>query len=286
MNRIQPSKNLKFLLLSLSASLITLHLTLTWRSGNANLLSASMVFWVAVACLIWKKHQALNLYSDVSSKLLGISLLILVLFQSTYLFGNDLFLRLSPIGLGLGVGLLASGFKGLKQYWQELVLLCAIAIPWESLLPFTQFLSALSLLTAKFATFVLWSLGFPIHHKGVFMTLPTGTLEVAPGCSGIGIILQLLGWAFILLVMVPTSWRQKVLVLSAAFFFGFVVNGVRVALLAVLVALSNPTAFDYWHQGDGSLIFSMIAVFMFGIFCYFIVLRKEVKKTEVIATDS
>ena len=278
MSKIIPSKDLKFWLLGISAGLMTVHLTLTWKSGNTNLLTAAILFWVAVALQIWKKRHALNLESDVFSRWLGILLITLVLFQSNYLFENDLFLRVSPLSLGMGMGLVASGFKLLKQYWQELLLLGAIAIPWESLLPYTNFLAALSLLTAKFATFLLWSLGFQVNLQGIFIILPTGALEVAPGCSGIGIILQLLGWAFVLFVMVPTSWKQKIWLLSAAVILGFAVNGIRVALMAVLVALSNRSAFDYWHQGDGSLIFSTIAVLIFGIICYFMVLQKELKK--------
>jgi len=35
----------------------------------------------------------------------------------------------------------------------------------------------------------------------------------------------------------------------------FVVNGVRVALMAILVAYSSQEAFEYWHTGTGSEIF-------------------------------
>ena len=57
--------------------------------------------------------------------------------------------------------------------------------------------------------------------------------------------------------------NECIAVVSFALFF--LVNGVRVALMAVLVALSDGEAFEYWHLGDGSLIFSAIAVFSLAL---------------------
>jgi exosortase/archaeosortase family protein len=60
----------------------------------------------------------------------------------------------------------------------------------------------------------------------------------------------------------------------------FVVNAARVALLAVLVSLSQLEAFKYWHQGTGSVIFSMIAVLIFGLFCWFAILKDQPPNNE------
>ncbi|MCU0516149.1 MAG: cyanoexosortase A [Oscillatoria sp. Prado101] len=263
-------KDFKLWLFGLAAGLIALHLTLTWRSGNSDLLSTTVLFWVAVSALQWKKRDTLNLESDFFSSFLGASLLTLVLLKSAHLSGNPSFLRISPFISGMGLGLLASGVKGLKQYWQELSLLGFLSVAEGWLFPFD-----ISLLTAKFAVFVLWLLGFPASSQGVLVILPTGFVEVYQGCSGIGLMLQLLGWASILLVMVPTSSKQKIFVPVVAALLGFAVNGVRIALLAVLTALSNQEAFEYWHRGDGSLIFSAIAVLIFGVFCHLTVLTKQ-----------
>jgi exosortase/archaeosortase family protein len=47
-----------------------------------------------------------------------------------------------------------------------------------------------------------------------------------------------------------------------------VVNGVRVALLAVLAGLSDPEILNYWHLGNGSLIFSLLAVIILSLFLF------------------
>jgi hypothetical protein len=41
----------------------------------------------------------------------------------------------------------------------------------------------------------------------------------------------------------------------------------------VMALLIGQPAFDYWHTGQGSLVFSMIAVLLFGVFCWFAFLR-------------
>jgi exosortase/archaeosortase family protein len=51
----------------------------------------------------------------------------------------------------------------------------------------------------------------------------------------------------------------------------FVVNAIRVALMALLVAGGDKLAFDYWHEGTGSNIFSLVTMMLFGLFCKFMI---------------
>lgn len=261
----------KFWLLVIGVSLITIHLNLSWRSENTELLSNSLLFWSSIVYLVEKKHKILKLESGIFSSFFGILLIIWILIKSASIVrGYDPFLRVSPFIAALGLGLLASDVKGIKQYWQELTLLSFLAIPSEVPL----LLVDLPSLTAKFATSILWYLGFDVSRQGVNIILQTGAVEVNPGCSGINSILQLLGLSLLFLVMFPTTLRKKILTPVVAVFLAFIVNGFRVALMAVL-AHSNEAAFKYWHEGDGSLIFSMIAVLIFGFFCHFLLLRNE-----------
>nr|WP_293089917.1 archaeosortase/exosortase family protein [Moorena sp. SIO3H5] len=69
----------------------------------------------------------------------------------------------------LGLGLLASGLKGLKQYWQHLTIFLCLAIP--SGLP--TLLIDVSTLTAKFSGLLLWYSGFEVSRQGVYLILPT-----------------------------------------------------------------------------------------------------------------
>lgn len=261
----RPLRDSRFWLLGIAAGLIAIHLTLTYRTDKVNLLGNSILFWLAVSSLVWNKHKTLRLESGILASCMGTAILALVLLKSTSL-PDGYFLLLSPCVSALGLALIASGFQGLKQYWQEFIALCCLGVP-------QVLLSSLvdpSLLTAQFAAFTLWYSGFNVSRSGVNIHLPTGYVEVYPGCSGVESMAQLLSLAGLFLIMFPVQGIKKVFVPFVAVLIAFVVNGVRVALMTVLVASSKQEAFNYWHTGDGSVIFSMIAVLLFGLFCLFL----------------
>ncbi len=272
-NSIEPLKASKFLLLGISAGLIALHLNNSWKINDTDLFFNSIIFWTAICYLIWNKRHTLNLQGGVASSVLATLIIAFVLVKNTTLGIN--FLYVSPLISAIGISLLASGFKGLKQYRSELIVLFFLGVPHVTI----YWLIDLSEITAKLAAFALWYLGFEVSRTGVNIILPMGGLEVYQGCSGMKNILELWGLAVLVLVMFPTDWRKRILVPAMAIFIAFVVNGVRVILMGVLVASSNQTGFEYWHTGDGSLIFSMVSVLIFGLFCFF-GLRLDEDKTK------
>lgn len=263
---INSLKNYKFWFLGIATTLIAIHLTLLSRANDDSLLGTCILFWLAVSSIVWSKQASLNLNSSFLSSLGGLFIIALVLVKSALVFQYDYFLRFSPLLSALGVALLASGFKGLKQYWQELMILCFL-IPSPGAI---ALLIDISTFTAQFATIILWYLGFDVVRQGVFIHLATGSVEVYPGCSGIESMLQMLGLAVLFLVMYPTTKQEKIFVPMLAVFTAFIVNGFRVALMTVLAASSNPKALYYWHKGDGSLIFSTISVAILGLYCLFL----------------
>jgi cyanoexosortase A len=266
----------KYWLLGIAAGSIALHLTLISRTENTDLFGTMFLFWGVVAFLIWERHESLTLESGVFSSLFGATLIALILLKSSSISGYDFFLRVSPLLSGVSLALLASGTKGLKQYWQEFIILAYTAIPPGAIGVFVD----VSTLTAKFSAFLLHYLGFEVVRQGVYLILPNGRVQVYHGCSGVNAILQLLGLAVVFLLMFPTTAAQKIIVPTVAVIIAFVVNAARVGLLAVLVSLSQPEAFKYWHEGNGSVIFSMISVLIFGVFCWFAILQKEPQNKE------
>ena len=252
----------KYLLFYVGMGLVILHLHLSRQFGTSVFFNRGFMFWMVSLLLLWQKKDRLCMKSDRLSCFVGTLILSLVFYKSLHLFPEDFFLRISPLLSFLGWGLLASGVKGLKQYYKQLFLVTFLAIPWELIYIFD-----VSQITAKFSTFILWLLGFEVTRQGVWIIMPTGSVEVYNGCSGLRTILQLLGLSWIVLTIIPTRWKTKILLAIAAIVLGFIVNGMRVALMAVLIALGDRTGFNYWHTGNGSLIFSAIAVFLFGIVC-------------------
>jgi cyanoexosortase A len=260
---MQRSHIESFGLLGLASGLVAIHLSLVFRGDNTDLIGSSVLYWLAIAILFSRKRDRLKLGSDRVSTMLGTSLIAIVLLKSWFIVGSDIFLRLSPALSIVGVGLIASGRKGMKQYRHEIGLLILFVIPPGLVL----LLFDPSLLTAKFAGFALWCLGFQVSVQGITVSLPRGAIDVYTGCSGVAIMLQLLGVALMNLFLVVPRVYQQIVVPAIAVLIAFVVNGLRVALLAVIVALGNQEAFDYWHVGDGSLVFSTIAVVIFSLMC-------------------
>ncbi|MEG4216855.1 cyanoexosortase A [Microcoleus sp. Pol14C6] len=261
----------KYWLLGIASGLIAIHLTLTSRTNDTDLFGTMLLFWGVVAFLIWERHESLTFESGVFASFFGSSLIALILLKSSSISGYDFFIRATPFLSGISLALLASGTKGLKQYRQELLILGYTAIPPGLIGVFVD----VALLTAKFSAFLLHYLGFEVVRRGVFLILENGSVEVYHGCSGVNAMLQLLGLALVFLLMFPTTTGQKMVLPFVAIITAFLVNAARVALMAVLVSLSQPEAFKYWHEGNGSVIFSMIAVFIFGLFCWFAILKDQ-----------
>ncbi|MFB2770378.1 cyanoexosortase A [Pelatocladus sp. BLCC-F211] len=262
----------QFWLLIIGSGLISIHLTLSWRSGNSNLLSTSLLFWAAISFIIWEKRDNLSLESGILPSFLGFSLIWIALFKSASMTSFGGFLYVLPFIFGLGLALIASGFRGLNQYTGELITLFSLSV---SKLSPEWIIYQLTLLTAKLSAFILWYTGFEVTLSGINVYLPNGSVEVLSGCSGLELISQMLGFAILFLLIFPQNWQQKILVPVVAATVGFIVNAGRVALMAIIVAKDNMDAFDYWHSGNGSLLFSMISVIIFGSFCWFLIGRNE-----------
>jgi cyanoexosortase A len=272
MDWLEQIRKPNYWLLGLAATLVALHLTYLSKDENSsNLLSLSILVWLGIASSIWDRRDRLKLESDVFSTVLGMTLITLVLLRSSSPAGYHV--GLSPFLSGLGLCLMATSIKRLYYFWKELLLLGFIM-----LYPiFTVLLRALDLstLTAKFSTFALWATGFNAYRDGVSIFLPTGRVEVYGACSGVDSIILMLCIATIFLLMIPLNPIQQIICLTVAVLIGFAVNGVRVCILAILVAYSQRSAFDYWHGGDGSLVFSTISVFLFGAFCWWAYVRNQ-----------
>lgn len=257
----------KLVVLAIGLILIGIQLILTGFADEIDHIGMTLLFWAAVWMLLSEKKEQLNLASNP----LSISLAIIGIF---WLLSNvnlpieqgNHFVRIAPLITGLTLGLLASGLHGLKQYRQELVILFFLGIPRV----LSSLLFDVSPITAKFSTLLLWYAGFDVVNEGVFVILPTGSVKVYDGCSGIESMSYLLGLSIIFLILMPVRrfWRATLPLI--AIWIGFFINSIRVSLMAYLVANSTQDAFDYWHEGDGSKIFAIAAVCVLGVVCFLI----------------
>lgn len=270
MDSISRLKEPKFWLIGIAAAIAAIHLTLVDRVYKEDLFATSALFWLAAGTLIWDKRQDLNLQSSLPASIAGSVLLSLMLIRSATLPNSNLFLCALPLVGLLGLALLASGLRGLRQYWRELAIFGFLGI--YPILERLLRLISLPVLTAKISHMLLWYTGTDSRRDGVFLHLSGNrSVEVYEACSGAQSILQMLSVAVLFLLMFPLRPLQRVICLLVAVTIGFSVNAGRVALMALLVKQTE--IFQFWHEGQGSLVFSVISVALFGIFCWFAFLR-------------
>lgn len=267
-------KDSRYWLLGIAAGLEAICFTLIWRANDVGHLGMTILFLLATGTLLWEKCNSLKFESELFSSIVGVLLIGWVLWESTSLTAGHA-LRLLSFTSALGVSLLASGFKGLKQYWQELIILFFLGVPSVA----AAFLFDLSPITASFGGFLLHCLGYDVSVVGTDINLPTGGVKVVYACSGIDSITYILGISVIAIVMFPIHWSKQILVPIVAIAIGFIVNGIRVAMLAAMV-VSNREAFDYWHGGTASYFYSIVGILILGLFYRFLLSQEEVKSQD------
>ncbi|HEY9693943.1 MAG TPA: cyanoexosortase A [Oculatellaceae cyanobacterium] len=265
---IKSLNTYQFWLLTLAGGLIAINLSLQMKlTGDFIYLSFSLLLWGVVLSQLWKKRHTLNLSSGVFSTSMGLGLIAFILLRSLFTARVSLLFAFSPVLSALGLMWLASGFRGFKQYGQELLLIVVLSIP-ESLV--SQLFDP-SNLTANFATYILSHFGFKAYFQGINIVLNTGSVEVLQQCSGLVNMLLLWQLAMFFIVIFPTDLAKKIFVPVVGVVVGFIINAVRVAILTVLITNSQEEAFHYWHDGNGAQLFVLMSVVVFGVFCYFLV---------------
>ncbi|MBE9062336.1 cyanoexosortase A [cf. Phormidesmis sp. LEGE 11477] len=267
---LAPAQSGKFFYLYLVgtvAGLAVVYLTLVDRIGNESLFGNGCLFWGACISLLWQKRHEFLFGSDLISSTTGLLIVTVVLVRTVSLPTESVLLAFPFLSL-LGITLIASGWRGLRQFRSPLLILFFLGLPQLLIGTFLD----ISIVTAKVSAFLLWYVGFDAVLKGVFIHLPGGSIEVYRGCSGLANMLYMLGISAIFSVFLPLNRSKQLLSVFVSVCLGFFVNAVRVALLTILVANSTEEAFEYWHLGEGSLIFSMLTVMLFG--CFYILLIK------------
>lgn len=199
---------------------------------------------------------------------LGSILLIWVLARTAVTLHPDGILYSLPPLAGIALALLCQPLSRLRPLRDPL--LCLALIPAFHLL--SRFLvpeRALSLVTADGSAFWLSILGLEVAVDGRRVMLSGGGVSVAGACNGIEIISMLICISIIfLLAFRIRSIVSRLVLLLAAPLIAWLSNTIRISLLAVLTTVGPGHArslFDFFHEDAGSLLFSGLAVFVYGL---------------------
>jgi cyanoexosortase A len=211
--------------------------------------------WAGVLFRLWENSPSTRLKANGRSRAIGSFVVVVALFAlvPTYRAVD----RLVPLLAGLGLFLVASGPRGWLHRRAELMLL---ALPVINPIP-GAILDAIgpTRMTTWCAMMIDRALGHPVTADGSVLRMPGGILEVISGCSGATSISRLCVLAILIIALFPTSARQRVSLFASAFLVGFVANAARVALIAAAMSRGEEARYDFWHDGTGATIFSIVS---------------------------
>lgn len=283
-------KSDRFWLFSSLVSFVVLYLNLVWKTtSNIDRISTESLFWAAILWLLWRQRDKLNFKGDRFSTCFGSVLIFLVLAKSFSLFWfESTLIPLLPIFITFGLALIASGFRGLRQYWRELFFAWFLFFPDGVIGTVIDKLIHITVINAKLASFLLHYVGFNVASQSnrVLLHLPdlgNFTAVVDYPCAGLPMIVLMLRLSLLLIAFFPLPKKERLLVPLTSLGIGFGLGVIRVCILTLL--LPEEAKFDYWHGTNGSQIFSTLAIVIFSFFCHSILKKYElfdaVNKSEV-----
>ena len=279
-DNIKISKKINiFLLLASLAGSGFFYLNLIWKTTeNIDQLTINILFFMAIFWLLWRKKTKINLKSNLFSSLIGLSLLIATIIKTISLFTFEYnLLSLMPFFVGISLALIASSFRGLGQYSQELFFAWFLFFPTGVIGNFIDNLVKITVLNAKLASYFLYYLGFNVTNQGneVLLSLPNlGNYKaiVDYPCAGVPMILLLLKLSLLLISFFPVKRLQSLTIPLVSIAIGFLLGVIRVCILTLVIP--EQVKFNYWHGSQGSQIFSTLAILIFSTYAYWL-LNKE-----------
>jgi len=161
----------------------------------------------------------------------------------------------------LGVCLMF-GWQGILQLGPKLGLLIFSIPMWYSLTPVLQSLSTFAVERLLHLT------SLTAFVEGNFILVPTGTIEIAGGCSGISYLLASLSFIGYVVLSERLNWRGGGVFLAAAVLLALLANWVRIFIIILFgyfYGLEHPLVSE--HVMFGWVLFGVLfAPFIYGLF--------------------
>lgn len=264
-------EDIRFWLLAISGLLIAFNLCLLGYD------SIYLLFWCAAISITWRRRKKLNFESNFVSSAIGLSLISWLLFRGVVNNnGIDLITRMYPVFSVIGIYLVASKASTIaKQFWREILIVSLTGIPWEHIASIILPVAKVAILDAKVSRLMLWYVGFDVSQRDNLVILPKGAIEIAGACSSFDLLGLMWQSCLVVCLYFTVKKNQQCLLWFCSTLITFGVNGVRLCLMAFLVANNRTSAFEYWHGSAGAEIFTTAAVLILALVYWLLVERKK-----------
>lgn len=261
-----PPATPRNLWLLLAAAVATQNLGVFQSSQSEHVTVYALLVWGGALICMEDQLEELNPDPSPAGMILGSLLLLAVMARSTLVLYSDGTLYLLAPLAGLALAMLCTPLHRLGRFRDSLVTL--LLIPGFMILMKLIPDRPMSVLTARMSSFWLSILGFDNVVRDRTVMLPTGGVEVLPACNGVDMIAQVVGISIIFLLAFPIRSRlSRLVLLTSAPLIGLASNTIRIAVLALCVSAGQGKGtplFRFFHDDLGSLVFSGVAVFVFG----------------------
>ena len=265
--RYVPPLTARNLWLLIAGAVATQNIVVFYTSQNESITVFSILIWGGALICMEDLIEKLYPKPNPIVAILASIILLFVLFRTSLILHSDgvLFI-LAPLA-AFALVLLIEKPQSILKFKDSL--LCMLLFPANALLNRVIPEGPMSLLTAKLSAFWLSILGLDPMVNGRQVMLKGGGVTVLGACNGLDMISQVICISIIfLLAFRLRSWTSQIIILSLAPLIGLISNTLRIALLTIFSANGSGHGYGFWfdffHKDTGSLIFSGLAVFVFG----------------------
>jgi exosortase/archaeosortase family protein len=245
--------------LLIAATVAIQNIVVFHTSQNESMTVFALLIWGGALICMEDLIEHLHPSPNLAAALFASVMLLFVLFRTSIILHSDGVIFLLPPIAVIALVLLVKEPRSIFNFRDSLF--CVLLFPANALLNRIIPEVPMSLLTAKLAAFWLSILGLDpiVNRRDVF--LKGGGVTVLGSCNGLDMISQVVCIAIIFLL---------------AFRLRSTISRMLILLLSPIIGLLSNTFsangsghgygfwFDFFHNDTGSLIFSGLAVFVFG----------------------
>jgi cyanoexosortase A len=253
--------------LLIAAAVATQNMVVFYTSQNESMTVFSVLIWGGALICMEDLIENLHPRPNPMVAILASIFLLFVLFRTSMVLHADGTIFLLPPMAALALVLMIEKPGSIGKFKDSL--LCMLLFPANALLIRLIPEVPMSLLTAKLAAFWLSILGLDPVVNGKEVLLKGGGVTVMGACNGLDMISQVICVSLIfLLAFRLRSILSRIFIILVAPLIGLISNTIRIALLTIFSANGSGHGYGFWfdffHKDTGSLIFSGLAVFVFG----------------------
>lgn len=163
-----------------------------------------------------------------------------------------------------GIAISSCGIQFFARYPLSTFLMLLTAYPkpgvfarlvWQAMTP--KFF--LEHIMAQAGAISLRLIGLPAVVDGIFVSLPpNGTVEVGWGCNGFNMAFTMAATGLIMGLFYKQRWPKILAIVVFGIVLALLFNVPRIMMLTIAAVHWSDAAFDFWHGGWGSQIFTAI----------------------------